>query len=66
METKLVSIKTAAKLFQFPQAKLYQLVQDKEVPYIELQSLSGTTQKKINTKTFAEWLDNLAKNNQII
>ena len=66
METKLVSIKEAAKIFNFPVAKLYRLVDEKQVPYIELENLSGSTSKKINTKAFAEWLDLLARENRVI
>lgn len=66
METKLVSIKQAAKIFNFPLQKLYQLVENKEVPYIEIQNLSGTVSKKINTRVFAEWLDKLAEENRRI
>jgi hypothetical protein len=61
VETQLVSIKQAAKIFNFPLQKLYQLVENKEVPYIEIQNLSGTVSKKINTRVFAEWLDELAR-----
>jgi len=66
MEAKLVSIKKAAKMFNFPLGKLYQLVRDKEVPYIQIENLSGTVSNRINTKTFAEWLDRLSEENKII
>lgn len=66
METRLVSIKQAAKMFNFPLPKLYKLVENKEVPYIEIENLSGTISKKINTKVFAEWLDKLAEENKRI
>ena len=66
METRLVSIKEAAKLFNFPVAKLYRLVEQQEVPFITLQNLSGTQSRKINTRAFAEWLDELARTNQAI
>jgi hypothetical protein len=66
LETRLVSIKQAAKIFNFPVAKLYRLVEEKRVPYIELETLSGTVSKKINTRVFAEWLDNLAKEQKVI
>ncbi len=66
METKLVSIKQAAKMFNFPVAKLYRLVEEKRCPYMELENLSGTVSKKINTRVFAEWLDHLAKTNKVI
>lgn len=66
MEVKLISIKQAAKQYGFPQQKLYQLVDEKKVPYIELQNLSGTRMKKINTRTFEEWLNDLSKNNATI
>lgn len=66
LESKLVSIKQAAKIFNFPVHKLYQLVENKEVPYIEIQNLSGTISKKINTKVFAEWLDELARKQERI
>ena len=66
METKLVSIKEAAKIFNFPVNKLYRLVANREVPFIELENLSGTKSNKINTRTFAEWLDDLARENKTI
>ena len=66
METKLVSIKQASKLFNFPLGKLYRLVEEKQVPYIELENLSGTRSNKINTRTFEEWLDRLATENKAI
>lgn len=66
METRLVSIKHAAKIFNFPVAKLYRLVEDKQAPFIELENLSGSTSKKINTRTFADWLDGLARENKAI
>lgn len=66
VETKLVSIKQAAKIFNFPVAKLYRLVEDKQVPFIELENLSGGTSRKINTRTFADWLDCLAKENRTV
>ena len=66
METKLVSIKQAAKLFNFPVNKLYRLVNERKCPFIELESLSGSITRKINTSTFAEWLDKLAKENKMI
>jgi len=66
LETKLVSIKQASKMFNFPLQKLYQLVENKEVPYVEIQNLSGTVSKKINTRMFAEWLDKLAEENRRI
>lgn len=66
LETKLVSIKQAAKLFNFPVAKLYRLVEEKRCPYIELENLSGTVSRKINTRVFAEWLDSLAKGQKVI
>jgi len=66
VETKLLSIKQAAKLFNFPQDKLYRLVHEGKVPYIEFENLSGTKSRKINTKTFADWLDKLARENKTI
>lgn len=66
METKLVSIKQASKMFNFPLQKLYQLVENKEVPYVEIENLSGTISNKINTRVFAEWLDKLAEENRRI
>ena len=66
METKLVSVKQAAKMFNFPLQKLYQLVEKKQVPYIELENLSGSISNKINTRTFAEWLDRMAQENKCI
>jgi len=66
VETKLVSVKQAAKMFNFPLQKLYQLVEKKQVPYIELENLSGSISNKINTRTFAEWLDRMAQENKCI
>lgn len=66
METKLVSIKQAAKIFNFPVNKLYRLVEEKKAPFIDLETLSGSINRRINTKTFADWLDNLAKENKVI
>lgn len=66
MGVKLISIKQAAKIYGFPLQKLYQLVEGKQVPYIELQNLSGTRMKKINTRTFEEWLDKLSEKNASI
>lgn len=66
MEPKLVSIKQASKIFNFPLGKLYQLVEDKEVPYVEIENLSGSISNKINTRVFAEWLDDLARDNKRI
>lgn len=66
LETRLVSIKQAAKIFNFPVNKLYRLVEEKKVPYIDLETLSGNINRKINTKTFADWLDGLAKENKAI
>lgn len=66
METKLVSVKQAAKMFNFPLQKLYQLIDNKQVPYIEIRNLSGTISNKINTRTFEEWLDRMAQENQCI
>lgn len=66
METKLVSVKQASKIFNFPLNKLYQLIDNKQVPYIEIRNLSGTISNKINTRTFSEWLDKMAQENQCI
>jgi len=66
LETKLVSIKQASKLFNFPLSKLYRLVEEKQVPFIELENLSGTRSNKINTRTFSDWLDRLATENKAI
>lgn len=66
METKLLSIKEAAKYFNFPVHKLYQLVNERKCPFIEIQNLSGTTSKKINTRTFADWLDEKARKQEVI
>lgn len=66
METKLVSIKQAAKMFNFPLNKLYRLVEAKQVPYIEIENLSGSISNKINTRAFDEWLNKLAQENQSI
>ena len=66
METKLLSIKQAAKYFNFPVHKLYQLVRERECPYIEIENLSGSVSRKINTKTFADWLDEKARKQEVI
>lgn len=66
MEAKLVSVKQAAKIFNFPQQKLYRLVEDKEVPFITIRNLSGTTSNKINTRTFEEWLNRMSEENKVI
>lgn len=66
METKLLSVRETAKEFNFPRNKLYDLVNQGKVPYIELQNLSGSTKRVINTKTFADWLDGLAKEKKSI
>lgn len=66
MESKLVSIKQASKQFKFPLQKLYQLVDDNEVPHVKIENLSGSTSNRINTRVFAEWLDDLARENKTI
>ncbi len=66
MEPRLISVKQAAKIYGFPQQELYRLVSLKQVPYIEIETLSGNRIKKINTKTFEEWLDRLSKENASI
>jgi hypothetical protein len=66
MDTRLVSIKEASKKFNFPLQKLYRAVEERKVPFIEIENLSGTKSKKINTKTFAEWLDKLSEENGTI
>jgi len=66
LETKLLSIKQAAKHFNFPVHKLYRLVTERKCPFIEIENLSGTVSKKINTKTFADWLDEKARNQEVI
>lgn len=65
-ETKLLSIKQAAKHFNFPVAKLYRLVAERKCPFIEFENLSGTVSKKINTRTFAEWLDEKSRKQEAI
>lgn len=66
METKLLSIKQAAKYFNFPQKKLYQLVNERKCPFVEYETLSGNIKIRINTKTFADWLDEKARNQEVI
>jgi hypothetical protein len=66
LETKLLSIKQAAKHFNFPVAKLYRLVAERKCPFIEFENLSGTVSKKINTRTFGDWLDQMARENKVI
>lgn len=61
METKLVSIKQASKIFGFPQAELYDLVSNREVPLVEIETMRGTIITKINTRTFGEWLDDKSR-----
>lgn len=66
MQTKLLSIKQAAKHFNFPVHKLYQLVRERKCPFIEIENLSGSVSRKINTKTFADWLDEKARKQEVI
>lgn len=66
MESRLISVKKAAKEFGFPLQELYRLVANREVPYIEIEMLSGNKVKKINTRTFEEWLNKLAEKNASI
>lgn len=66
MEAKLISVKQAAKIYGFPQQELYRLVAKGKVPYIEIENLSGNRMKKINTRTFEEWLDRLSLENASI
>lgn len=66
MSAKLISVKQAAKIYGFPQQELYRLVANKQVPYIEIENLSGNRMKKINTRTFEEWLDKLSLENASI
>lgn len=66
MSAKLISVKQAAKIYGFPQQELYRLVANKQVPYIEIETLSGNRIKKINTRTFEEWLDRLSLENASI
>lgn len=66
MIAKLISVKQAAKIYGFPQQELYKLVANREVPYIEIEMLSGNRMKKINTRTFEEWLDKLSEENATI
>jgi hypothetical protein len=65
-ETKLLSIKQAAKHFNFPVAKLYRLVNERKCPFIELENLSGTVSTRINTETFANWLNQMARENKVV
>jgi len=66
MDTKLLSIKPAAKLFGIAEKKLYRLVEEKRCPFVEIETLTGTIQRKINTRTFADWLDQLAREHKAI
>jgi hypothetical protein len=66
MESRLISVKQAAKMYGFPQQELYRLVANREVPYIEIEMLSGNRVKKINTRTFEEWLNELSRKNASI
>ncbi|HBG88324.1 MAG TPA: hypothetical protein DDW62_12335 [Marinilabiliaceae bacterium] len=66
MDAKLLSIKPAAKLFGISQAKMYQLVEEGRCPYVGLENLSGHTSRMINTKAFADWLDEMAEKQMTI
>ena len=66
VETKLLSIKEAAKHFNFPVHKLYQLVRERKCPFIEIETISGNIKQKINTKTFPDCLDEKARNKEVI
>lgn len=66
MGARLISVKQAAKIYKFPQQELYRLVENKQVPYIEIEMLSGNRVKKINTRTFEEWLGKLSEENASI
>ncbi len=66
MGTKLLSVKPAAKYFNFPEHRLYQLVKERKCPFVEIETLSGRTTVKINTATFADWLDEKARRNEKI
>lgn len=63
---KIVSILEAARLFNFPRTRLYNLVDAGKVPYIELENLSGIKKRVIYTESFADWLDDQAKNKRTI
>lgn len=63
---KIVSPAEAARLFNFPRTRLYDLVNAGEVPYIELENLSGENNRRIYTESFADWLDDQAKNKRTI
>ncbi len=66
METKILTIPQAAEYFKFPVNKLRQLVADRECPFIEQENLSGTISIKINTYSFAMWLDEKARKRGVI
>lgn len=66
MSARLISVKQVAKIYGFPQQELYRLVANKQVPYIEIETLSGNKMKKINTRTFEEWPDKLSEENASI
>ncbi len=66
MKTKVLTIPQAAKYFEFPVNKLRQLVDDRKCPFIEQENLSGTISRKINTYSFAMWLDEKARNQEVI
>ncbi len=66
MLTTLLPIKKAAKHFGIAENKMYQLVRNKECPFVELETLSGGIKTRINTKTFAEWLNEKSRNQEVI
>lgn len=66
MEAKLLSIKEAAKYFNIPVHKMYQLVNERRCPFVEIKTLTGNVKTRINTKTFSDWLDEKARKQEII
>ncbi len=66
METKVLTIPQATKYFKFPVNKLRQLVDERKCPFIEQENLSGTVSIKINTYSFAMWLDEKARKQEVI
>ncbi len=66
METKLLPIKKAAKYFGIAENKMYSLVRNKECPFVELETLSGGIKTRIDTKTFAEWLNEKSRNQEVL
>ncbi len=66
MDTTLLPIKKAAKRFGIAENKMYSLVKNRECPFVELETLSGGIKTRIDTKTFAEWLNEKSRRQEVI